>query len=290
MIVPARWYAGGKGLDEFRSEMLNDKRIKKLVDFENSTEVFHGVDIAGGICYFLWDKDYIGDCEIINNVNGQKIISNRSLNEFDVFIRHSQSIPIIRKILKAENASIYINSVISPRKPFNLSSTYSPKSKGVPCYFTQRIGLKFASKEDVSDSLKIIDKYKLLIPFAPIAGQTDFSKPVGFYYDGNIRIAKPGEICSESYLVAFSSRDEKKVLSFKSYLLTKIFRFLLLQTVVSQNVTRERFQFIPHLDKYNEPYTDEILRKRWNITDDEWDFIDSKIKNIGLNENEESYE
>lgn len=124
----------------------------------------------------------------------------------------------------------------------------------------------FVKKDDVSDSLKIIDRYKLLIPRAPIAGQTDFSKPVGFYYEGNIRIAKPGEICTESWLVAFSSKSQKQVISFKSYLFTKIVRFLLLQTVVSQDVTRDKFLFIPHLENYNQTFTDELLRERWKIT------------------------
>jgi site-specific DNA-methyltransferase (adenine-specific) len=124
----------------------------------------------------------------------------------------------------------------------------------------------------------------LLVPPAPIAGQTDFSKPVGFYYDGNTRIAKPGECCTESFIVAGAFLTKNEVLSFKSYLFTKVVRFLLLQTVVSQHVTRNNFQFIPDLGKYEWEYSDEILRQRWEITDEEWSFIDSKIKNIGENE------
>lgn len=280
MIIPARWYAGGKGLDEFRREMLNDDRIRKLVDFENSNEVFPGVDIAGGICYFLWDRDNKGLCEITNQYDGKQISSERKLNEFDIFIRHSRAVPVIRKVREIEKPKFFLNKVVSPRKPFDLPTNYKPQKKGIPCYFTQRIGLQYANPEDVTDKFKIKDKWKLLIPAAPIAGQTDFSKPVGFYYDGNIRIAKPGEICTESWLVAFASSSEQKVLSFKSYLFTKIVRFLLLQTVVSQHVTREKFEFIPHLENYNQEFTDDILRKRWNITEEEWDFIDSKIRDI----------
>jgi len=145
----------------------------------------------------------------------------------------------------------------------------------------------FVQPDEITDNYKILNKYKLLIPRAPIAGQTDFSKPVGFYYDGNVRIAKPGEACTESWIVAFASKNLSEVISFKSYLYTKTFRFLLLQTVVSQDVTRNNFQFIPDLGKYEGVYTDEILAKRWGITDDEWNFIDSRIKNIGANENAE---
>ena len=282
MIIPARWYSGGKGLDNFRESMLNDSNIRKLVDFENSSTVFPGVDIAGGICYFLWDRDNEGLCEITNDYDGKKVSSERALNEFDVFIRHSQSVPIIRKVLKTENAKHHLNKVISTSRPFGLRGFYKPAKKGIPCFFTQRIGLQFAKPADVSDRFDITNKWKLLIPKSPIAGQTDFSKPVGFYYNGNTRVAKPGEICTESWLVACNFSTEKEVLSFKSYLFTKIVRFLLLQTVVSQDITRERFVFIPYLEKYDTEFTDDILRERWNITDEEWAFIDSKIKAVEL--------
>ena len=278
MIIPARWYAGGKGLDGFRADMLNDDRVRKMVDFENSNDVFPGVDVAGGICYFLWDRDNKGDCEIFNHYDGQKVSSIRKLNEFDILIRHGQAVPIIRKVRKVENPKNYLNVVVSSSRPFGIRGHYKPVKSGVPCYFTQRQGIKSVKEEDVKDQYKIKSKWKLLIPRAPIAGQTDFSKPVGFYYDGNVRFAKPGEICTESWLVAFSANTKKEVESFKSYLFTKIVRFLLLQTVVSQDVTREKFAFIPHLSKYDQDFTDYILRNRWNISDAEWEFIDSKIK------------
>jgi site-specific DNA-methyltransferase (adenine-specific) len=285
MIIPARWYAGGKGLDDFRAEMLADKRFRKLVDFENSNDVFPGVDVAGGICYFLWDRDNKGQCEVINLIDGKQVKSERALDEFPILIRHSQAIPIIRKVLaKKENGGKRLSEMVSSRKPFGLPTNYKPKNSGVPCWFIQKIGLKYASKSDISDDNKLLDKWKLLVPPAPIAGQTDFSKPVGFYYDGNTRIAKPGECCTESFIVAGAFSTEKEVLSFKTYLFTKIARFLLLQTVVSQHVTKDKFHFIPDLGKYRGEYTDKMLIERWGITEDEWSFIDSKIKNIGANE------
>jgi len=280
MIIPARWYAGGKGLDEFRNEMLNDKKVRKLVDFENSQDVFPGVDVAGGICYFLWNRDFEGLCEVTNQYEEGRVTSERNLNEFDIFVRHSKAVPIIKKVNKKENSKLQLNQVISVSRPFGLRGHHSPSKSGIPCYFTQKQGLLFVQEDEVKDIYEIGDKWKLLIPRAPIAGQTDFSKPVGFYYEGNIRIAKPGEICTESWLVAYSSSSKKQILSFKSYLFTKIVRFLLLQTVVSQDVTREKFAFIPHLNKYNEKFTDKILIKRWDITEEDWAFIDSKIKAI----------
>ncbi len=286
MIIPARWFAGGKGLDEFRAEMLNDKRIRKLVDFENSNDVFPGVDVAGGICYFLWDRDNEGLCEVTNFYNNEQVTTERALDEYPIFIRHGKSLPIIHKVLsKKENNNRRLSDIVSPRKPFSLPTNYTPKDKGIPCWFTQKIGLKYAKKDDVDDRLGLLNKWKLLIPPYPIAGQTDFSKPVGFYYEGNTRIAKPGECCTESWLVACSFATKAEVVAFKSYLFTKIVRFLLLQIVVSQHVTRDRFLFVPDLGKYEGEYKDKLLLKRWGITKEEWEFIDSKIQSIeGYNE------
>ncbi len=291
MIIPARWFAGGKGLDEFRAEMLNDKRIRKIVDFENSNEVFPGVDVAGGICYFLWDRDNEGLCEVTNFYNGQEVKYERPLNEFPILIRQSKAIPIIRKVLsKNENGGKRLNDFVSSRKPFGLPTNYPPKNNGVPCWFIQKIGLKFADRADIIDENRLLDKWKLLIPPAPIASQTDFSKPIGFYYDGNTRIAKPGECCTESWIIAGAFASEEEVISFKSYLFTKIVRFLLLQTVVSQHVTKEKFFFVPDLGKYKGIYNDEMLIKRWDISMNEWEFIDSKVKSIGLTDNDEADE
>ena len=150
--------------------------------------------------------------------------------------------------------------------------------------FIQKIGRKYADKNDIVDPNGYLEKWKLLVPRSPIAGQTDFTKPVGFYYDGNTKIAKPGECCTESFLVAGAFDSEEETLCFKSYLFTKTVRFLLLQAVISQDVLRNKYCFVPALEKYDQKYSDEILRKRWNITDDEWKYIDSRIHNYGEDE------
>jgi hypothetical protein len=280
LIMPARWYAGGKGLDTFRETMLNDKSISKLFDYPNSNDCFKNVDIAGGLCYFLWGKNFSGKTTITNYINGELSTDTRDLNEFDILIRDNKAILILDKFLNIIKEGKTLATVVSSRKSFGLPTNYKPKDKGLPCYFTQRIGLRYASKKDVTDSFDYLGKWKLLIPKSPIAGQTDFTKPVGFYYDGNTRIAKPGECCTETYLVAFSSDSEEEVKSFKSYIFTKVVRFLLLQRVVSQDVTRKCFAFIPDLEKYEGTYTDEQLCNLWNISKNEWSYIDSRIRNI----------
>lgn len=281
MIIPSRWFSGGRGLDDFRAEMLNDQRIRKLIDFESFKDVFPGVDLAGGACYFLWDRDHSGLCEITNKANDKAdIVAERSLNEFDVFIRSNKAVSIIHKIC-TEHTGAFMDKTVSPSKPFGLRTFYEPKDSGIPCQFIQKIGLKYAAPEDVTDNLGILDKWKFIAPRSPIAGQTDFSKPVGFYYDGNTRILPPGTCCTESFIVLFTADTREEVESFKTYMFTKTARYLLLQCVVSQDVTREKFKFVPALPKYDGVYNDDRLRRMWHITEDEWTLIDSKISAIG---------
>ena len=279
MIVPSRWFSGGKGLDDFRKSMLSDKRMKKIVDYENFKDVFPGVDLAGGACYFLWERDYNGMCEVVNFSKDKPISMMRYLDENETFIRQNMAVEIVKKI-SAQHTE-FLSRRVSAGKPFGLPSNYAPLSSGIPCYFVQRIGLKYANKADVTDSKGYLNKWKFLIPAAPIAGQTDFSKPVRFFYDGNTRIAKPGECCTESWLVAGAFETEQETLAYKSYIFTKTVRFLLLQTVVSQHISTKSFCFVPELGKYSGFYTDDMLCTMWDITPDEYAYIDSKISDIG---------
>tara|TARA_Y100001958_G_C21243113_1_gene571732 strand:- start:2637 stop:4148 length:1512 start_codon:yes stop_codon:yes gene_type:complete len=278
MVIQSRWFVGGKGLDNFRKDMLSDTRIKKIVDFESSSDVFPGPDIAGGVNYFLWDRDHNGKCEIINVRKNQERSTIRSLDEYEILIRDSQALQIIKNLKKLNiNNGKTLSDRVSPRKPFGLPTNYLPKNSGTPCWFIQKIGKKFAKSSDISDTGNLIKKWKLLIPKAPIAGQTDFSKPVGFYYDGNVQIAKPGECCTESWIVAGVFTTEKEAIYFKSYLFTKTVRFLLLQAVISQDVTRRNFMFVPDLISYDRKYDDKYLVKKWNISEKDWKYIDSRI-------------
>lgn len=128
MIIPSRWFAGGKGLDNFREKMLNDQQIRKIIDYTNASECFPGVDIAGGVCYFLWAKDTSGPCEVINRQGGIETSASRSLNEFPTFIRHGMAVPIIKKILYQKEKSM--NLQVSSRKPFGLATNIRPVEKG----------------------------------------------------------------------------------------------------------------------------------------------------------------
>lgn len=285
MIIPARWYSGGKGLDDFRALMLNDKHITNLVDYENYKDVFAGLGgLAGGVCYFLRERDRtVEKCKITNFYNDNLIVDYRPLNEFDFFIRSNRSIDIIKKISiwnKENNNSKLLSDSVSVRLPFGITTTYTPVKDGVPCYFTQKIGKTFVKKEDIVDKDNLVNKWKFLAPKAPIAGQTDFTKPVMFFYEGNTIVSEPGTVCSESWLVLKASNNQDSILKFKNYVLTKCFRFLLLQTVVSQNITKKNYCFIPDLsDELLDNISDEYLKKIWNLSEDDWNYIDSKISN-----------
>ena len=282
MIIPARWYTGGRGLDNFRASMLSDKHIRKIVDYPNPYDCFQGVDIAGGICYFLWDRDKVGECQFTSVVGKKTQTINRVLDEYPIFIRDVIGLNVIKKVqnLKINNGKT-MDKVVSSQTPFGIITSYKPTDVGTPCWFSQKVGLKKVYSKDVSDLTSCMNKYKLLIPEAPIAGQTDFTKPIGLYYKGNTIIARPGEICTQTWLVANSFETEEEVEYFRSYLLTKIVRFLILQTVVSQHVSREKYCFVPDLGKYDRVYTDEILKKEWGITNEQWEYIDARIHNYG---------
>ena len=285
MIIPSRWFSGGKGLDDFRKTMLSDRHIRKLVDYENFKDVFPGVDLAGGASYFLWDRDNTGICEVVNFNQNTPTCVNRYLDEYEIFIRQNLAVEIVRKVQENATKKRTLSDRVSSRKPFGLPTNYTPCASGVPCWFIQKIGLKFANSRDVDNSKGYLHRWKFLVPKAPIAGQTDFSKPVGFYYDRNTRIAKPGECCTESWIVAGAFDTEEEVLAYKSYIFTKIVRFLLLQTVVSQDVTKKNFCFIPDLGTYQGQYTDKMLCEMWGISEEEWSYIDSRIATIGGDDN-----
>lgn len=286
MIVPARWYTGGRGLDAFRESMLSDKHIRKIVDYPNPYDCFNGVDIAGGICYFLWDRENIGDCQFTSIIGNDQHTTQRNLDEYPIFIRDVIGLNVIKKIEQLKiNSGKTLDKVVSSQTPFGIITSYKPTDYGTPCWFRQKVGLKKVETKDVKDLFNCLDKFKLLIPEAPIAGQTDFTKPVGLYYEGNTLIANPGECCTQTWLVANSFNTKEETDYFRSYLLTKIVRFLILQTVVSQHVSREKFCFVPDLGKYDRLYTDEYLIKEWGITSDEWEYINSRIHNYGGDDN-----
>ena len=280
MIIPSRWFAGGKGLDEFREEMLNDRRFKKLIDFYDANECFPGVDIAGGICYFLWEKDYNGSCEIVNVHNGKIQSSIRDLNEFKTFIRHGSSVPIIKKIGKLNEETM--NFQVSSRKPFGLATNDRPTKAG-ELTLVWNGGTGPFERIKITIGAKIIDKWKVITSKTSHdhAGQPDNEGKRRVL--SKIEILPPKTICTETYLVAGSFSNEQEAKNLANYLRSKFVRFLVSQLSFSQDITKERFAFVP-IQNFTEAWTDEKLYKKYGITEEEIVFIDSLIRPMELKE------
>ena len=282
MIIPARWYAGGKGLDDFREEMLNDKRIKILYDFESSKDCFEGVNIAGGICYFLWDSEHFGDCEVVNVNRYKKSIKTRSLNKFPIFIRTNEAVTIVEKVLS--KAFDTWDNYNFPRNPFG----FVTKDRGKKDFFPNSIkllssaGFGYISPNDVTKNKKVINHYKILIGrLVPSNGELDVDPKDGYKVITNPKIILPGEVTTESYLMIGAFIDENSAINFKKFIALKFTRFLIRQAISSVNVTKDCFRFVPYED-FSEPLTDEKLYAKYGLNDEEIAFIESMIRPMDL--------
>lgn len=278
MIIPSRWFAGGKGLDDFRREMLNDNRIRKIVDFENASECFPGVDIAGGICYFLWEKSYKGDCEVVNVVNGNETHSIRSLNEFPTFIRNSNAVPIIRKVLSHKEKTM--NNLVSSRKPFGIPTNGRPQKSGDIILRWQN-GEGAYKRSDVVTGSEIIDCWKVVTSYVGYDHAGNPGKDGKRKVFSKIDILPPGTICTETYLVIGAFKNEKEAQNLAGYMKTKFFRLLVSQFMYSHHITKDSYQFVPIQD-YKESWSDEKLYKKYRLTKEEVAFIDATIRPMDL--------
>lgn len=274
MIIPSRWFGGGKGLDEFRGEMLKDQQIRKIVDFEDANECFPGVDIAGGICYFLWEKDSAGECEFVNVHKGVENKSQRLFGDFDILVRHAEAVAIINKI-KAKNEKM-MNDVVSSSKPFGLRTFVRPKTTGDIKLRWQNGEGPYPSNE-ITTGVELIDKWKVITSYVGYDHAGNPGKDGKRKVFAKIDILPPGTICNETYLVIDSFDDKKPAENLITYMKTKFFRFLVSQLMFSHHITKESYRFVPHLDM-TQPWTDEALYQRYDLSPEDIAFIDSKIR------------
>lgn len=280
MIIPARWYAGGKGLDDFRCSMLSQKRISTIVDIANSVDCFPGVNIAGGVCYFLWERDYTGDCKVKNMVKGEIVSeTKRPLNEFSYFVRNNTALSIIRKAIK-DNATM--RDTVFSRNYFGIPTTVTGilnKKEGYISTLTSKGDIYF-SKNQISDKGNLLNKYKVVITYAMSGGNKPSSDGT-YQVISSLKILMPNEVCSETYLImdTFDSYEEAKHLV--SYASTKFFRFLLLQALTSIHITKDKFCFVPRLEMSCN-WTDENLYEKYGLTEEEIAFIESMIRPMEL--------
>jgi site-specific DNA-methyltransferase (adenine-specific) len=274
MIIPSRWFSGGKGLDQFRKEMLNDKRLRVLNDYFDAKDVFPGVEIKGGVCYFLWNRDSQGKCEIISHEE-RKIISKtkRHLLEKNqnIFVRYNEAVSILEKVLIKKEKSF--SEIVSSRKPFGLATNFVDFKKekftnSIKIYAYRKIG--YIKKDQVLKNKNKINKWKVLVPEAIGVGnlKKDLLKPI---------ISEPNSICTETYVMNGPYKSEQEARNVVSYIKTKFFHFLLGLRKNTQHTTKKTYKFIPIQD-FSQEWTDEKLYKKYNLTKKEIDFIESMIR------------
>jgi len=297
-IIPSRWMSGGRGLDNFRKSMLNDKRFKKIIDFKNSLDCFSNVDIKGGICYFLWELKYDNKCEytIKKKEKGKEIIVSsqyRDLNKYDVFIRDNKAINILEKVLnkielfnKKRNI-VYMNKKVSSQslyadmnerlfqKELKYNENIYLKEDGYKVYVNKDTfpksnnGIGYIEKDLITKPNigKYINNHKVFIPktFRELK-----NKP--FY-------GEPNSICAETYIVIDICKNKKEAKNLINYFNTDLVSFLIKQKKITHNSSKETYSFIPSLNmKYN--WTNEKLYKLFNISNSEMEYMSKSIKDM----------
>ena len=278
MIMPAKWYSGGKGLDHFRSEMLNSGHISRLVDYMDSHQCFGNVaDVAGGVCYFLHSKGHDGACKCVNyDSHGNITETMRNLGERDVFVRHPIANEIIRKIeAKGEHD---MSEMVSPRKPFGLATNVVPIPNGDISLRTNTGWAKY-KRDRLTVGLDLVDKWNVMMSYlsAEHAGQPD--KNGMFKVLSSLDILPPGNICTETYILAGSFSRKEQAENLLNYLKTRFVRFLVGQVAMTQHITRNCFCFVPTQD-FSIRWTDEDLYTKYELSDVEKKFIESLIKEM----------
>jgi site-specific DNA-methyltransferase (adenine-specific) len=272
MIIPSRWFAGGKGLDDFRDAMLHDRRISRLVDYPIASDVFPGVKVIGGICFFLWERDYNGHCQVTTHMNDKMDTMIRQLDEFDIFVRFNKAISILKKVASKKYPTM--SDQVSRQKPFGLRTFVKPeKHGGVTLYANKAVGK--INKDEITTGKELLNKWKVLISMG--YGEGGEAREYPRMIIGKPIVAAPPSACTETYLVvgAYESKSEAENLAY--YLRTRFLRLLVGLRKNTQHITKDRFAFVPLLSMTRH-WTDEKLYAHFGLTPEEISFIESMIR------------
>lgn len=277
MVVPSRWLAGGRGLGDFRQEMLGSRNLKVLVDYPVSKEVFPNVEVKGGICYFLWSKDYEGPCDV-TVIRGDEITSSkRKLDEFDVFVRDPRAVDILRKVLKTEEKSI--TEILTADTPFGIATNFDDfnlkqKPGDIALYYVRsgKRDIGFVSKKTITKNTRLIDKWKVLVPKAGSDGGQKIPDAVL----GKPWLSPPPSVATQTFL-AFYVESEDEARSVESYYRTKFFRHLVSLRKITQDALRPMYTWVP-VQTWDRQWTDEALYMKYKLTKKEIDHIEKVIR------------
>ncbi|MCC6602780.1 MAG: Eco57I restriction-modification methylase domain-containing protein [Anaerolineae bacterium] len=293
MVIPARWFAGGKGLDEFRESMLTDDRLRSIDDYLTASDVFPGVGLKGGVCFFLWDRENPGLCRVTTHFKDWPISTAiRSLQEegVDVFIRFNEGLSILKKVVAVENESTdslslpenkRFDQLVSSRKPFGLPTKFKGKTaKGDGDVLVYRNGgTGYIARSSIPTATDLIDTWKVYVGrAAPGTGNKDtyphkiLSTPF---------IGEPNTISSETYLCIGPFDSPAEAESVLSYLSCRLTRLLILLHKPSQDTSRKVYKFVPK-QEWNRIWSDEDLYEKYGITDSEIAFIEKVVRPMDL--------
>jgi len=286
MVIPARWMASGLGLNEFRETMLNDRRIRAIVDYPVAKEVFPSVEIKGGVCFFLWDRDHEGDASVKSIRGG--VVSGptlRNLSEFDVLVRDDRAVQILRKVLTKKEESII--GILSVDKEFGWTSNFEDfhlkEHKGdVPIHYVRQ-GKRltgYVSRSQIVKSEKLVDKWKVMVPQAG----SDGGQRIPDVVLGKPFIAAKPSVCTQTFLFFYvNTRAEAE--SIQSYLQTKFFRFLVSLRKITQHATRSTYTWVP-TQTWDKVWSDSTLYRKYGLTKPEIEYIETMIRAMDVAEDE----
>ncbi len=277
MIIPSRWFTGGKGLDSFRDNMLKDNHIRIIKDYVNSKDCFPGLSVSGGICYFLWDKVHQGLCNFTTINAGRESQAYRQLDEFPVFVRYNNAVDIIHKVREKKEKSLA--AILSSRNPFGIPTNARGESQAFQGAYKliSSKGEGFVKAEDILINKDIANKYKVMVTriMSEHAGEPDKNGQLNVI--ATIRVLIPKEVCTDSYIVGGQFDKLQEAENMALYMRTKFVRFLLLQAAASINLSKATYYFVP-LQDFSHPWTDEMLYQKYGLTDEEVTFIESMIR------------
>ena len=277
MIIPAKWYTGGKGLDDFRAEMLNDKRIAFIADFEDSRQLFPTADIAGGICYFNWLSTHKGLCSFVSIKGETRKKRKRNLSNDDVFVRDLFAHEIINKVKSLKEVTM--DNVVFSRKPFGFASngdfTQHLSNKSIRIFTSK--GWQCVNRTEISSNIDQVHRWKVIMSKtgAEHAGQSDSNGMKRVI--SRIMVIAPDEICSESYLLLSCFDNQEEAENLLAYMRTRFVRFLLSSILLTQNIAKDKFKLIP-LQDFTHCWNDKELYKKYDLTSNEIEYIESLIK------------
>lgn len=274
-VTPSRWFAGGKGLDDYRKSMLSDHRLREIVDYPKLYEAFPGVKIRGGVSYFLWDREYDGPCTVQTMWDGKPVGEPvaRYLDTYDVLVRRNEAVPILEKVRAKKEPSLEMR--VSSRKPFGLPTNFhgkaTPRGLNQPVQLFGSRRISWVNRSEIPQNDAWIDEWKVLmtaVQGTSAAVETKFlSKPI---------LAGPGTACSETYLVAGRFTTETEASRYAGYLRTRLVRFLVSLRKSTQHATRDVYSFVPDIPLDRE-WTDALLYERYGLTPKEIAFIESQV-------------